>query len=101
MDKLVASTDAIRAYGEANAALATTVASAAAVDQSATLAAVIPVFGLIGQEFLVSFAGAQANHFASTAELAHVYAGTALAAHEAAAIHDTTEAVSGHDFLSL
>ncbi|WP_067819119.1 hypothetical protein [Nocardia inohanensis] len=101
MDKLVASTDAIRAYGEANAALATTVASAAAVDQAASLAAVIPVFGLIGQEFLLSYAGAQANHVASTAELAHVYAGTALAAHEAAGLHDSTEAASGHDFLSL
>ncbi|WP_067561549.1 type VII secretion target [Nocardia acidivorans] len=101
MSNLAASPDAIRHYGDVSAAMASTIAGAAAVDQAATVAAVVPVFGLIGQEFLLSFAGAQGNHFASTAELAAVHAGTAVTAHEAAAAYDSVEAKSSVDFFSL
>ncbi|MEV6771254.1 type VII secretion target [Nocardia sp. NPDC051030] len=101
MSKLVATPDAIRSYGDASAAMASTVATAAAADQSATLAAVIPVFGLIGQDFLLSFVGAQGNHIAATAELAAVYAGTAVTAHQAAATYEGVDGHSGGDFIAL
>ncbi|MRH88612.1 hypothetical protein GFY24_14365 [Nocardia sp. SYP-A9097] len=101
MSNLAANPDAIRHYGDVSAAMASTIAGAAAADQGATLAAIVPVFGLIGQEFLLSFAGAQGNHFASTADLAAVHAGTAITAHEAAAAYDAVESHSSVDFLSL
>lgn len=101
MSNLAANPDAIRHYGDVSAAMASTIAGVAAADQGATLAAIVPVFGLIGQDFLLSFAGAQGNHFAATAELAAVHAGTALTAHEAAATYDGVEAESSVDFIAL
>ncbi|MGV9409192.1 type VII secretion target [Nocardia sp. NPDC003693] len=101
MTNLVATPDAIRGYGDASAAMASAVAGAATVDQAALIASVIPVFGLIGQEFLLSFVGAQGNHYAATAELAAVFAGTAVTAHEAAASYESVEDHSSVDFLSL
>ncbi|WP_327101009.1 hypothetical protein OIE68_20810 [Nocardia vinacea] len=59
MSELVATPHAIRAYGDAAVAMATTVATAAAFDQVATVAAAAPVFGLIGQDFLMAYAYAQ------------------------------------------
>ncbi|MBB5912850.1 hypothetical protein BJY24_001717 [Nocardia transvalensis] len=96
MGEFVATPDAIRDYGNAAATMATGVGTAGAFDQTATIAAVVPVFGLLGQEFLMSFAYAQANHAASVAELAGVHAATALTAHDAAAAYESTE----HDSVS-
>ncbi|MEV6069821.1 type VII secretion target [Nocardia sp. NPDC052001] len=101
MSNLAANSDTIRHYGDVSAAMASTIAGVAAADQAATVAAVVPVFGLIGQEFLLSFAGAQGNHFAATADLAAVHAGTAVTAHEAAAAYEAVEERSSVDFLSL
>ncbi|WP_040804475.1 type VII secretion target [Nocardia concava] len=101
MNHLVATPEAIRSYGDASAAMAGAVASAAAVDQVATVAGLVPVFGLIGQDFLLSYAGAQGNHLSSVAELAAVHAGTAVTAYESAAAYEATDAASGVDFLSL
>ncbi|MFI1915035.1 type VII secretion target [Nocardia sp. NPDC020380] len=101
MSNLVVTPEALHRYGDASAAMASTVAGAAAVDQAATIAGLVPCFGLIGQDFLLSYAGAQGNHLASTAELAAVHAGTAATAHEAAASYENTDAHSGVDFLSL
>lgn len=98
MTKVVATTDAIRGYGDASAAMATDVAVAGATNQIATLAAAVPVFGLIGQDFLATFAVAQANNLTSVAELAHVYGMSAVTAHESAALFDATEAASSADF---
>ncbi|MFF0491334.1 type VII secretion target [Nocardia sp. NPDC003482] len=94
MDVLAASPDAIRRYGDTSAAMATTVATLAGVDQAASVAAAVPVFGLIGQDFLLAFAGAQATHLSSVAELAAVHAGTALTAYEGAATYQSTDDAS-------
>ena len=51
----------------------------------------IPVFGLIGQEFLASFIGAQTNHLASVSEVAAVHLGTAAAAIGGAADFENTD----------
>ncbi|WP_024800373.1 type VII secretion target [Nocardia sp. BMG51109] len=95
MNHVEVTPDALRSYGHSSAAMAAGVASAGSVDQAATMAACVPVFGLIGQEFLLSFAGAQANHLSSVMELAAVHAGTALTAHEAAGTYETTDHGSG------
>ncbi|MGS2808681.1 type VII secretion target [Nocardia sp. MW-W600-9] len=86
--------EAVRAYAGASATMAAGVAQAGAVDQAATMGAVVPVFGLIGQEFLVSFAYAQANHLSSVAELAAVHAGTAVTAMEAASTYEGADAAA-------
>ncbi|GAA5067168.1 type VII secretion target [Nocardia callitridis] len=98
MSDFVATPDAIRAYGDSAAAMATGIATAGAFDEAATIAAVVPVFGLIGQDFLMSFAYAQGNHLSSLFELAGVHAGTAVAAHEAAAAYDASETSSIDEF---
>lgn len=97
MDRLAATPDAIRGYGDASATMATTIATVGNVDQAATVGAAVPVFGLIGQDFLASFAFAQANHISSVNELAEVHAGTALTAYEAANHYQNTDDSSaGH-----
>ncbi|NUS43978.1 MAG: hypothetical protein HOQ24_09855 [Mycobacteriaceae bacterium] len=101
MTDIVATTPAIRTYGDANAALAAQVAAAGATDQAATLAVAVPIFGLIGADFLAAFATAQANHFTSVNELAAVHAATALTAHQVAAEYEAAEAVSGAGFDSI
>ena len=101
MNHVQVTPDALRAYGDSSAAMAASVAGAGSVDQAATMAACVPVFGLIGQEFLLSFAGSQANHLSSMMELAGVHAGTALTAHEAAGTYETTDNGSGDAMRSV
>jgi hypothetical protein len=91
MDGLAATPEAIRRYGDASAAMATTVATVGNIDQVATVATTAPVFGLIAQDFLMAFAYAQANHISSVNELAAVHAGTALTAYESASHYESTD----------
>ncbi|WP_319945476.1 type VII secretion target [Nocardia macrotermitis] len=88
-----------RRYGDTAAGMATAVAAAGNIDQAASVAAATPVFGLIGQEFLASFAYAQANHFTAVNQLANVFANTALAAHTAADAYSRTEERNAADFI--
>ncbi|WP_167485168.1 type VII secretion target [Nocardia terpenica] len=90
---------AIAGYGTAAAGMATQVATAAGADQAASIAAAVPVFGLIGQEFLASFAFAQANHLLSAAQIAAVHAGTSVTAFEAAGAYEGNEAASAASLL--
>jgi hypothetical protein len=90
MSEILVASDAIRAYGDANAIMAADVVVAGATNQAATIAAAIPIFGLIGQDFLANLT--------SVVELAHVYGMSAVAAYEGAALYDTTEAASVTDF---
>lgn len=85
---------AISAYGAANAAIATQVAAAGAADAGASMAAAVPIFGLIGQDFLVAFAGAQSNNLASVTEIAAVHAGTALTSAQAVGAIQLDEQIS-------
>ncbi|MGW0250972.1 type VII secretion target [Nocardia goodfellowii] len=94
---VAAEPDAIRAYAAASAQMAASVATAGSVNQAATMAAAIPVFGLIGQDFLASFAVAQANHLTSVAELAYVHGMTAVTCQQAATEYQGTDALSGAD----
>ncbi|WP_026342749.1 type VII secretion target [Nocardia sp. BMG111209] len=91
MSDLVAAPEGVRGYGAVAATMAARTLAAGTVDQAAAVAAAIPVFGLIGQDFLASFAVAQANHLSSVGELAAVHAGTAAAAYESATEYEVSE----------
>ncbi|MEU6833571.1 type VII secretion target [Nocardia beijingensis] len=90
-----------RRYGEISDGMAATVAVAGAVDQAAVIAAIAPTFGLIGQEFLTSFAYAQANHFAALTKLVEILTTTADTARVAAASYELTEQHSVASFGTL
>ncbi|QBS43428.1 type VII secretion target [Nocardia sp. CS682] len=88
-----------RQYGDISEGMAAAVAVAGAVDQAAVVAAAAPVFGLIGQEFLVSFAYAQANHLTAVGELVTNFAGTALTAHAAARSYELADQTNAEAFV--
>ncbi|MBF6133801.1 hypothetical protein IU501_12415 [Nocardia otitidiscaviarum] len=88
----------ITAFGSTEAATAAQVAGAAAADSAAALASAVPVFGLIGQDFLIAFAQAQANYLLSTAEIAAVHGQTAAAAYSGVALYESTELASAISF---
>lgn len=98
MTDLVAETDVVRAFGDASAAMAVETATAGAVNQAALIAAAIPVFGLIGQDFLGAFAYAQANNLLSINELAATHAATALTSYAGAAAYEQAEDTSVTEF---
>ncbi|MFI9504700.1 type VII secretion target [Nocardia sp. NPDC052566] len=88
-----------RHYADISEGMAATVAVAGAVDQAAVVSAAVPVFGLIGQDFLLSFAYAQANHFTAVGELVANYAGTAHTARAAARSYELTDQTSAESFV--
>jgi hypothetical protein len=98
MNDIVIAPEGFREYGQRCAAMASSVSTAGAVDQAATVAAAAPVFGLIGADFLAAFAGAQHNHLTSVAELSAVHAASAAAAHRAADAYEATERASAAGF---
>ncbi|MQY24973.1 type VII secretion target [Nocardia aurantia] len=101
VDILKVDPQVFRQYGDIAQGSAATVAVAGAVDQASSIAAAVPVFGLIGQEFLASFALAQNNHLTAVTQLANVMAGTAQASHGAAAAYEHAEAHSSEGFAAL
>jgi hypothetical protein len=98
MSEISVAPETFRQYGSITGDMAATVAGVGAVDQAATVAAVAPVFGLIGQDFLTSFAYSQANHFAGVNALANVYEQTSLTAHNSAAAYENVEGDSAGGF---
>ncbi|MFC9995475.1 type VII secretion target [Nocardia sp. NPDC127526] len=83
--------DVLREYAGLAAEKAARITAAGTIDQSANIAAAVPVFGLIGQEFLAAFVPAQASHISSVLGLAEVHAATAAAAARAADAYEATE----------
>lgn len=98
MNEIVAVPEAISRYGDAAAAMAVQVGTMGAANQVASVAAVVPVFGLIGQDFLAAFAVAQANNLLSVSELAVVHAGTAVAAYEGAGTYQLSDDTGATEF---
>ncbi|WP_301546937.1 type VII secretion target [Gordonia sp. X0973] len=91
-EQVSAETDGIRAYGVATAAIGDVITAASGMNLAANVAVMVPVFGLIGQDFLASFGVAQFNNAASSALLAAVHNGTAAGALAGAEQYDTTDA---------
>lgn len=101
MDHVTATPEALEGFTAANAAIGTAVGSAGAINAAANTAVMVPVFGLIGQEFLASFIGAQANHLFSVGSLAAVHASTAAASAAGLASYEGTDAASGGTIQSM
>ncbi|MBL1075179.1 hypothetical protein JK358_12330 [Nocardia sp. 2] len=72
----------------------------AAADVVTSLSQAVPVFGLIGQDFLAAFALAQGNFLLSSAEIAAVHASAATAAYAAVGEYGSNEVTSAVSFLS-
>ncbi|MFC9966121.1 type VII secretion target [Nocardia ignorata] len=101
MDQVLQTSQAaITQFGSEHAALAGQVASAGA-GAAGMVAAAVPIFGLIGQDFLASFAVASGNHLSTIGEIAAVHAATSAAALSAAGAYQTTEVTSAADFTTV
>ncbi|WP_067667029.1 type VII secretion target [Nocardia miyunensis] len=87
-----------RQYGDIAAGIASTVTAAGTVDEAASVTSAATTFGLIGQEFLTSFAYAQANHFSAVSQLANVFKNTATVSHNAANSYSKSEQNSASGF---
>ncbi|MEV5647541.1 type VII secretion target [Nocardia sp. NPDC052254] len=66
---LTAEGGAIRAFGTAHTGIATEIAGAANMDTASHVAAMTPVFGLIGADYLAMFAAAQVLHCSDVNDL--------------------------------
>ncbi|MDH6678988.1 hypothetical protein M2284_003201 [Rhodococcus sp. LBL1] len=95
MDGFSAAPDEIRAYGNVAAGAAAHIATTEGLDVVANVAALTPVFGVIGADFLATYAATQATHAGSVAALANVFAGTGSVAHAIAAAYDAADQATG------
>lgn len=101
MSEITAVPVAIEAYADTAALMSAAVASAGSINAAANVAQMVPVFGLIGQEFLLAFAQAQAGHLFGVGQLAAVHAGTAAAAMATAAEFTDTDDGAGGEFKAI
>ena len=94
MNNVTVTPEVLEGFAATNAAIGTAVGSAGSINAAANTAVMIPVFGLIGQEFLAAFIGAQANHLVSVGSRAAVHASTAAASVAGLAEYEGTDAAS-------
>lgn len=83
--------DDIRGYGDIAAGAAAHIAATEGADVAANVAALAPVFGVIGADFLATYATTQATHAGSVAALSSVFAGTGAVAHAIAAAYEGSD----------
>ncbi|ROZ83457.1 type VII secretion target [Gordonia sp. OPL2] len=95
MDNVTVVPEVVETFGATSAAMAAAVGAAGSINAAANTAVMVPVFGVIGQEFLASFIVAQANHLLSVGNLAAVHAGSAAATFAGLATFDAEDASSG------
>lgn len=94
MNHVTVTPEVLESFAATNAAIGAAVATAGAVDAGANIAVMVPVFGLIGQEFLASFIAAQTNHLLAVGSLAAVHAATAAGALDGLAAFESGDAES-------
>ncbi|GAA1479961.1 hypothetical protein GCM10009624_04010 [Gordonia sinesedis] len=94
MNNVTVTPEVLEGFAATNAAIGTAVGAAGSINAAANTAVMIPVFGLIGQEFLAAFIGAQANHLFSVGNLAAVHASTAASAVAGLAQYEGSDAAS-------
>ncbi|WP_431817577.1 type VII secretion target [Gordonia jacobaea] len=92
MDNVTVTPEVLEGFAVTNVAIGTAVGAAGTINAAANTAAMIGVFGLIGQEFLAAFITAQANHLAAVGSLAAVHASTAASTVSALAEFDANDA---------
>jgi len=88
MGDLTVEPEGLRAYGDATGAIASEIGAAGAFDLAAHIAALTPVFGAIGADFLAVFGVTQADHAQAVAQLAGHFASTSATAHASAASYE-------------
>jgi hypothetical protein len=94
MSDLSVDTDAVRAFATTNAGVAGDIAGAGNFDAVANVAALTPVFGLIGVDYLVAFAAAQVLQARDINELSGKYAELSNKVFTAAGAYDGNEGSS-------
>ncbi|WP_406278942.1 ESX-1 secretion-associated protein [Nocardia sp. NBC_00881] len=91
MSDLSVETEAVRAFAATNAGIADDLAGAGAFDAVRNVAALAPVFGLIGVDYLAMFAAAQVLQAKDINDLSAKYAKLSESAFSAAAAYDATD----------
>ncbi|MFF0527388.1 ESX-1 secretion-associated protein [Nocardia amikacinitolerans] len=90
MSDLSVETEAVRAFATENAGIAAQISSAG-FDGPAQVAALTPVFGLIGADYLLSFAAAQVLQAKDINDLSAKYADLSFKAFNAASLYEGTD----------
>lgn len=91
MNDLSVQTEALRALATTHEGVAAEISSAGNFDTAAHVAALTPVFGLIGADYLAMFAGAQVRYARNISDLSHRVGAIASAANTSAATYDGTD----------
>ncbi|MBF6332094.1 type VII secretion target [Nocardia transvalensis] len=94
MSDVYAETDAVRAFAGTHEGVAAEIAGAANFDTVKQVAAMTPVFGVIGADYLAMFAAAQVLHARDINDLAAKYDHLGKAAFGTAAVFDSTDEAS-------
>lgn len=92
MTEFSASTDHIRRFAGQIDTAGADVGALGGMDVAASVAALGPVFGLIGADFVQVFGAAQTSHAASIEKLGKVLAASSLTANAIADVYDSNEA---------
>lgn len=92
MTELLASTAHIRQFASQLTTAGGEVAAVGGMDVAASVAALGPVFGLIGADFVTVFGAAQTSHSAAIGRLAAVLTASGGAANAIATVYDGNEA---------
>ncbi|MET8799061.1 type VII secretion target [Nocardia sp. NPDC004568] len=91
MSNLSVATEALRAFGITNSGIGTEIAAAGNIDAVANVAALTPVFGLIGADYLAMFAAAQVLQARDINDLSAKYQKLSEAAFTSAFAYDATD----------
>ncbi|MFD0000020.1 type VII secretion target [Nocardia sp. NPDC127526] len=92
MAELSVDTTAVRTFAATQDGVAADIAATGGLDTVSHVAAMTPVFGLIGADFLVSFAAAELLHDKDINALSARFAHVGQAAFGSAATYDATDA---------
>ncbi|MFR9750225.1 type VII secretion target [Nocardia sp. 004] len=97
MKDLSVETEAVREFAATNAGIAGDLAGAGNIDAMQQVSAMVPVFGLIGADYLAMFAAAQVLQAKDINDLSAKYAQLSTAAFSAAAAYDAVDATNAGD----
>ncbi|WP_327150660.1 type VII secretion target [Nocardia sp. NBC_01329] len=91
MSDVSVATDALRAFGITNSGIGTEIAAVGNIDAVTNVAALTPVFGLIGADYLAMFAAAQVLQARDINDLSAKYQKLSEAAFTSAFNYDLTD----------
>ncbi|MFD6394901.1 type VII secretion target [Nocardia sp. NPDC055029] len=97
MTDLSVQTDAVTAFAATNAAVAGDIAAAGITDAAGNVAAMTPVFGLIGADYLAMFAAAQALQAKDINDLSAKFSKLSDAAFKSSVTFDATDVANAAD----